>query len=267
MNLAVAYAVVGWLLIQGASIIFPTFEAPPWVMKVFVVVIVLGFPVALVFAWAFELTPEGMKLTENITPNEVIPQWSRRKFAAFMITLALLAAGLLALRMVGTARWAVRTGDEDGHRSAASLPIPEKSIAVLPFVNMSADKTDEYLSDGMTEELINVLAKVPGLRVPGRTSCFAFKGKNEDGIFHEIGDRLHVSTVLEGSLRKAGNKLRVTAQLVNVADGYHLWSEDYDGDVKDIFAFQSNVAKRVVEALQVKLGVEEKRALAKKPTE
>src|SRR5439155_20112042 len=146
---------------------------------------------------------------------------------------ALLAAGLLALRMVGTARWAVRTGDEDGHRSAASLPIPEKSIAVLPFVNMSADKTDEYLSDGMTEELINVLAKVPGLRVPGRTSCFAFKGKNEDGIFHEIVDRLHVSTVLEGSLRKAGNKLRVTAQLVNVADGYHLWSEDYDGDVKD----------------------------------
>jgi TolB-like protein/Tfp pilus assembly protein PilF len=119
----------------------------------------------------------------------------------------------------------------------------------------------------MTEELINVLAKVPGLRVPGRTSCFAFKGKNEEGIFREVGERLHVGTVLEGSVRKAGNKLRVTAQLVNVADGYHLWSEDYDGDLKDILAFQSNVAKRVVEALQVKLGVEETRALAKKPTE
>jgi len=145
--------------------------------------------------------------------------------------------------------------------------VPEKSIAVLPFVNMSGNKDDEYLSDGMTEELINVLAKVPGLRVPGRTSCFAFKGKNDEGIFHEVGERLHVGTVLEGSVRKAGDKLRVTAQLVNVADGYHLWSEDYDGDLKDILAFQSNVAKRVVEALQVKLGVEETRALAKKPTE
>src|SRR5438552_15025819 len=144
---------------------------------------------------------------------------------------------------------------------------PAKSVAVLPFVNMSADKHDEYLSDGMTEELINALAKVPGLRVPGRTSCFAFKGKTEANIFRKVGDQLHVNTVLEGSVRKAGEKLRVTAQLINVADGYHLWSEDYDGDLKDIFAFQSKVAKRVVEALQVKLGVEVARALAKKPTE
>jgi TolB-like protein/Tfp pilus assembly protein PilF len=144
---------------------------------------------------------------------------------------------------------------------------PAKSLAVLPFVNMSADKHDEYLSDGMTEELINALAKVPGLRVPGRTSCFAFKGKTEANIFRKVGDQLHVNTVLEGSVRKAGNKLRITAQLVNAADGYHLWSEDYDGDVRDIFTFQSNVAQRVVEALQIKLGVEAKRALAKTPTE
>src|SRR5262249_7395114 len=144
---------------------------------------------------------------------------------------------------------------------------PAKSIAVLPFVNMSADKHDEYLSDGMTEELINALARVPGLRVPGRTSCFAFKGKNEDDIFRKVGEQLHVNAVLEGSVRKAGDKLRITAQLINVADGYHLWSEDYDGDVRDIFAFQSNVAQRVVEALQIKLGVEAARALTKKPTE
>ena len=132
---------------------------------------------------------------------------------------------------------------------------------------MSANKNDEYLSDGMTEELINSLAKVPGLRVPGRTSCFAFKGKTEADIFRKVGDQLHVDTVLEGSVRKAGEKLRVTAQLINVSDGYHLWSEDYDGDVRDIFTFQSNVAQRVVEALQIKLGVEAARALAKKPTE
>ena len=144
---------------------------------------------------------------------------------------------------------------------------PAKSVAVLPFVNMSADKHDEYLSDGMTEELINALARVPGLRVPGRTSCFAFKGKSEADIFRKVGDQLHVDTVLEGSVRKAGEKLRVTAQLINVTDGYHLWSEDYDGDVTDIFTFQSNVAQRVVEALQIKLGVEAARALAKKPTE
>src|SRR2546429_1655145 len=144
---------------------------------------------------------------------------------------------------------------------------PVKSVAVLPFVNLSADKHDEYLSDGMTEELINALARVPGLRVPGRTSCFAFKGKNDEDIFHEVGERLHVGTVLEGSVRKAGEKLRVTAQLINVSDGYHLWSVDYDGDVKDILNFQSNVAEQVVQALQVQLGTEAARALSKKPTE
>jgi adenylate cyclase len=144
---------------------------------------------------------------------------------------------------------------------------PAKSVAVLPFVNMSADKNDEYLSDGMTEELINALAKVPGLRVPGRTSCFAFKSKTEEDIFRKVGDQLQVNTVLEGSVRKAGDKLRVTAQLINVSDGYHLWSKDYDGDMNDILNFQSNVAERVVQALQMKLGGDETRVLAKKPTE
>src|SRR5438128_3704905 len=144
---------------------------------------------------------------------------------------------------------------------------PAKSVAVLPFVNMSADKHDEYLSDGMTEELINALAKAPGLRVPGRTSCFAFKGKTEADIFRKVGDQLHVNTVLEGSVRKAGEKLRITAQLINVSDGYHLWSKDYDGDVKDILNFQSNVAEQVVQALRVQLGTEAARALSKKPTE
>ncbi len=127
--------------------------------------------------------------------------------------------------------------------------IPEKSIAVLPFVNMSADKNDEYLSDGMTEELLNALTKVKGLRVPGRSSSFAFKGNNEEDIFRKVGEQLHVSAVLEGSVRKAGDKLRITAQLINVADGFHLWSETYDRDMKDIFAVESDVAKRVVQAL------------------
>ena len=164
-------------------------------------------------------------------------------------------------------------GDEIGNPSAPKNSPRKgtleslKAIAVLPFVNMSADKNDEYLSDGMTEELINALAKVPGLRVPGRTSCFAFKGKAEEDIFRKVGDQLHVNAVLEGSVRKVGERLRITAQLINVSDGYHLWSKNYDGDVNDIFNFQSNVAERVVEALQIKLGVEAARALTKKPTE
>src|SRR5260370_12726483 len=195
---------------------------------------------------------------------------SRRKYpfiiGAVALIIAVVALGLLLFRIVGTDRRAVRSiNGEEGRRSAASLP--QKFIAVLPFVNMSADKNDEYLSDGMTEELINVLSKVPGLRVPGRTSCFAFKGKNEEDIFRKVGDQLHVGTVLEGSVRKAGDKLRVTAQLINVSDGYHLWSKDYDGDVKDSLNFQSNVAEQVVQALQVKLGSEGTRVLAKKPTE
>jgi adenylate cyclase len=151
--------------------------------------------------------------------------------------------------------------------NASAIAESAKSVAVLPFVNMSADKNDEYLSDGMTEELLNVLAKVKGLRVPGRTSSFAFKGRTEDGIFRKVGEELQVKTVLEGSVRKAGDKLRITAQLINVADGYHLWSETYDADMKDILAVQSDVAQRVVRALQVQLGIEEARTLAQTPTQ
>src|SRR6266571_4762241 len=254
-KVAAAYAVVGWLVIQVTATIVPALHLPVGLTTAVVVLTLLGFPVSLVIAWAFEMTPEGMKRTENVSPDEVIPQWSKKKFAALIIGVGVIATGLLAFQMLRSSRTTI-TATADA-----------KSIAVLPFVNMSADKTDEYLSDGMTEELINLLSKVPGLRVPGRTSCFAFKGKNEEGIFHKIGEQLHVGTVLEGSVRKAGDKLRVTAQLVKVADGYHLWSEDYDGDLKDILTFQSDVAKRVVEALQVKLGVEATRALTKKPTE
>src|SRR5207248_2535091 len=272
-KVAVAYAVVAWLLLQAASIFLPAFDAPPWVMKIFIIVIIFGFPVALIFSWAFEITPKGIKLESEIEPSKSIKRRTGRKIVAVTIALAVVAAGLFVYQLVqpkvGTALRDVRSDSakDEGRLGEPSLPAPNKSVAVLPFVNMSADKNDEYLSDGMTEELINVLSKVPGLRVPGRTSCFAFKGKNEEDIFRKVGDQLHVGTVLEGSVRKAGDKLRVTAQLINVSDGYHLWSKDYDGDVKDILNFQSNVAEQVVQALQVKLGGEGTRVLAKKPTE
>ena len=200
-KVAVAYAVVSWLLIQAASIFFPAFDAPPWVMKIFIIVVILGFPVALIFSWAFEITPEGIKLESEIEPSKSIKRRTGRKIVAITIALAVVAAGLFVFQMVGRDRWARRSNVEtaEGGRppaAAGSVRIPNKSIAVLPFVNMSADKNDEYLSDGMTEELINVLAKVSGLRVPGRTSCFAFKGKNEEDIFHKVGDQLHVGTML-----------------------------------------------------------------------
>ncbi|MSU51498.1 MAG: TIR domain-containing protein [Opitutus sp.] len=177
--------------------------------------------------------------------------------------------GWSRLRPVGDApseKAARRSAPPTAEKTAASA-VSQKSIAVLPFLNLGADKADEYLGDGMTEELLNVLAKVKGLRVPGRTSSFAFKGKMEEGIFRKVGEQLRVATVLEGSVRKVGEKLRITAQLINVADGYHLWSETYDRDMKDILAVQSDVAQRVVKALQIHLGIEETRALAKLPTE
>jgi adenylate cyclase len=152
-------------------------------------------------------------------------------------------------------------------KKSATSPVLGKSIAVLPFLNLSSDKADEYLSDGMTEELLTALSKVKGLRVPGRSSSFAFKGKDDENIFRKVGEQLRVNTVMEGSVRKAGDKLRITAQLINVADGYHLWSDTYDRDMKDILAVESDVAQRVVEALKIKLGVEQARALTKKATE
>jgi adenylate cyclase len=254
-KVGVAYAVVGWLIAQIATQIFPFLEIPNWAIRLVILLIVIGFPIALIIAWAFELTPEGIKRTEDVA----LATQTRTKshtWIYIVIVGALFSVGLFTLGRYGFRE-----------KISASSESPAKSIAVLPFVNMSADKNDEYLSDGMTEELINVLSRVPGLRVPGRTSCFAFKGKNEQDIFRNVGDQLHVGTVLEGSVRKAGDKLRVTAQLINISDGYHLWSKDYDGDVKDILNFQSNVAEQVVQALRVKLGGEGTRVLAKKPTE
>ena len=254
-KVAVAYAVVGWLLVQVTTQVFPIFEIPNWALRLIVLAIIIGFPIALVIAWAFELTPEGIKHTEDVDLSNKRISKNRTWIYVTLIGAALSVTLFLIGRLSAP------------RSSPSPAGVPEKSIAVLPFVNMSADKSDEYLSDGMTEELINVLTKVKGLRVPGRSACFAFKGKNEEDIFHKVGEQLHVNAVLEGSVRKAGEKLRITAQLVNVADGYHLWSEAYDRDMKDILAVQSDVAQRVVQALQLQLGGEEARALAKKPTE
>src|SRR5215813_7727688 len=252
-KVAVAYGVVAWLLMQIASQIFPFFEIPNWAVRLVVLLLIIGFPVALIVAWAFELTPEGLKQTETADGAPA----SRSRGRAWIYIVIIAAALSATLFFVG--RYTA------SRRETVSAELPAKSIAVLPFVNMSADKNDEYLSDGVSEELITALSKIPGLQVKARTSSFAFKGKNED--IQKIGELLHVSHLLEGSVAKAGNRLRISAQLIQASDGNHLWSDTYDREMEDIFAVRSDVAQQVVQALQVKLGVEATRALAQKPTE
>jgi TolB-like protein/Flp pilus assembly protein TadD len=245
-KVAVAYAVVSWLLIQAASILFPTFEAPPWVMKVFVAVLVLGFPIALIFSWAFEITPEGIKRESEIEPNKSISTYTGRKIVALTIGLAVVAAGLLAFQLLrGTS-----------HQKSANQPgdargMFEKSIAVLPLVNTSGDPGNDYFSDGLSEELIAVLAKIPGLKIIGRSSSFLFKGKSDDS--RTIGEKLGVANLLEGSVRKQGDRVRIVAELINAADGRELWSETYDRELKDVFAVQSEIAVAVTDQLKIKL--------------
>jgi TolB-like protein len=257
-RVAVAYAVVAWLLIQAASILFPTFEAPAWVMKVFVVIIAAGFVVALVIAWAFEMTPEGMKRTEDISPNEVIPYWSKRKFAVLIIVVAIAAAALLGYQLLRSNAphlegGALATPTTNG-LARAQPSIPPKSIAVLPFVNLSSDRENEYFVDGLTEEILNRLAQIGALKVSGRTSSFAFKGKNTD--LRQIGNALGVAHVLEGSVRKAGYRLRITTQLMRTADGFQLWSQSFDRKLDDVFAIQEEIARAIADALSTPLGLE-----------
>jgi adenylate cyclase len=257
-KVAITYAVVAWLLIQAASILLPTFDAPSWVMKTLVVLLALGFVGIVFISWAFEATPEGLKRTEDVPPEVAakLPTWSRKKFTAFIVSVAVIATGLFVYQFL-------RSKNATPQKSDVGLA--QKSIAVLPFVNMSADKNDEYLSDGVSEELITALSKITGLQVKARTSSFAFKGKNED--IQKIGELLHVSHLLEGSVAKAGNKLRITAQLIQASDGNHEWSDTYDRDMQDIFAVRSEVAQQVAETLKVRLLGEEKRKIDKKPTE
>jgi TolB-like protein len=261
-KVAITYAVVAWLLVQAASILLPTFEAPTWVMKAFVVFLAFGFVISVMISWAFEATPEGLKRTENVPPDAVLPTWSPRKFATFIVAVAVIAAGLLAFnlfRTVGTDRRAVRAVDaeKEGRRSAASLPISRKSIAVLPLLNESGDPKDEYFSDGLSEELIAALAQIRELKVIGRSSSFRFKERREES--KTIGEKLGVATLLEGTVRKQGERVRIVAELINAADGIELWTRTFDRELKDIFAVQEEIAAAVASSLKVTLlGLDER---------
>jgi len=246
-KVAVAYAVVAWLLIQAASILFPTFDAPAWVMKVFVVVIVLCFPVALVFSWAFEITPEGIKRESEIGPGKSSNRRTGRRIVSVTVVLAVIAAALFIFQLVRSKVLTTTT------RSVASIAstVSAKSVAVLPLVNTSGDPSNEYFSDGLSEELIAVLAKIPDLKVIGRSSSFLFKGTSGDS--GAIGQKLGVAHLIEGSVRKQGDRVRIVAELINAADGRSIWSETYDRELRDVFAVQEEIAKAVAEQMKVRL--------------
>jgi TolB-like protein len=243
-RVAIAYGVVAWLLIQIATQVLPFFEIPNWVVRLVVLVVVLGFPVALIIAWAFEMTPEGMKRAQDIAPNECIPHWSARRFAALIVAIAMVATGLMMFPLV-------RNKSTSTAQITAAPTLSQKSIAVLPLLNESGDPNDEYFSDGLSEELIAALAQIKGLKVIGRSSSFRFKDKKEDS--KTIGKKLGVSTLLEGTVRKQGDQVRIVAELVKAADGSELWSRTFDRELKDIFAVQAEIAGAVATSLELTL--------------
>ena len=247
-KVAVAYAVVGWLLVQVATQVFPFLEIPNWVVRLVIGLVVIGFPIALVIAWAFELTPEGIKRTEDA---DAARQHSR---GGAWIAVAVIAAALsLGLFFLGR----YTAGPSTPRFSEPTTATAQKSIAVLPLLNESGDPKDEYFSDGLSEELIAALAQISGLKVIGRSSSFRFKDRKEEP--KTIGEKLGVSTLLEGTVRKQGDRVRIVAELINAADGIEMWTRTFDRELKDIFAVQQEIAKAVAESLRVTLlGSEQK---------
>jgi TolB-like protein len=252
-RVGVAYGIVAWLLVEVASVVLPTFGAPEWVMKVVTFLVLLGFPPALVLAWAFELTPEGIKLETAVDSTESVTRKARSKLDFAIVGLLALAVTYFAIDKFELERDPEHAEVATEQVVAAEPEEREKSIAVLPFVNMSPDPDNEFFSDGISEELLNTLARIPDLKVAARTSSFQFKGQNRD--IAEIGRLLKVSNILEGSVRKAGSRVRVTAQLIKVDDGFHLWSDTFDRELTDIFAIQDEIAAAIANAMKTTLNL------------
>ncbi len=258
-RVAVVYAIVAWLLIEMAATIFPALKLPEWTVTFVTALILISCPIILIGAWAFEITPVGMKRTREVPLEHSITHITGRKFDFAIIGLLTIAVVFLIVDnyvLVGEPAPVVSEQTEP-----ATQPV-EKSIAVLPFVNMSDDPGNEYFSDGLSEEILNLLTKIPALKVIARTSSFSFKGQNED--VRNIGEALGVKTVLEGWVRKSGESVRITAQLIDVSDGAHIWSETYNRTLTDIFAVQDDVAAAIIDALQIHVGANPTRG---RPTE
>lgn len=261
-KVAVAYIITSWLVAQVAQLAADSFGAPDWVMKMFITLLILGLPFAVIFAWAFEMTPEGLKKEKDVDRSRSIASTTGAKLNHTITIILVLALGYFVFdkfvldpkrdaELVQTTQVAIEQNASDAEDVSEAGKPGKESIAVLPFVNMSDDGANEYFSDGLSEELLNLLAKIPDLKVAARTSSFQFKGKTGD--IETIASQLKVANVLEGSVRKSGNQVRITAQLIQADNGYHLWSETYDRTLENIFVVQDEIAAAVVDALKVTL--------------
>ncbi len=243
-RVAVAYAVIAWVLAQIADLAFDNFGTPEWVPKTVLFMLLLGFPLAIFFAWAFELTPEGVKREKDVDRSQSVTNQTGRKLDYLIIGVLVVAVGFLLSDKIGTDDVSTIAAEKSAVVSDA-----DKSVAVLPFIAMSSGPDDEYFADGLTEEILNSLAQLPELLVTARTSAFAFKG--QDIAITEIAAKLKVAHVVEGSVRRAGGQLRITAQLIRASDGFHLWSDTYDRSGEDSFGVQGEIAEKIAAALDV----------------
>jgi TolB-like protein len=273
-KVAIAYAVVGWLLVQVATQVFPFFEIPNWIVRLVVLVILLGFPIALVIAWAFELTPEGLRRTETADAE---PQSARRRKGAWLYVVLIAGAGAIGLFSIqhfsswknpakekATLKLPAKSIAQPAATPSKQL-IDEKSIAVLAFNDLSPAHDQANFSDGMAEEILNALTRIKTLKVMARSSSFQFKGK--DISPQQIGAELGVAHILQGSVRKQGEQLRITATLVQTSDGVQQWSNTYDGQLADVFKLQESCAHDIADQLNVVLGDDGKQRLVDKTTD
>jgi TolB-like protein/Flp pilus assembly protein TadD len=253
IRVGVSYAVVAWVVAQVADLALESFGTPEWVMKTLLFLMAIGFVVSLFIAWAYELTPEGIKRAEDVDPDQSITHQTGRKLDRLFIVVLLIA--ILTLMLERHHLGDRETGAVEDTPAVATTvndtPEVDPSVAVLPFVNMSSDPEQEYFSDGISEEILNVLTRIPKLKVAARTSSFQFKGQNLDVA--DIGRQLQVNHVLEGSVRKSGNTLRITAQLIEAESGFHLWSETFDRNLEDVFAIQDEIAAAIAVELRALL--------------
>ena len=269
VRVGIAYVLIGWVLLQGADFAFDLIDTPNWVIQALFLLVALGLPGVLVFAWVFEMTPEGIKREKDLERNQsVSPHTGRKLDRVIIVTLVLAVAVLLAERVVNLPE----TGQSDSNEVTLQSPqgttpktssnmietTGRQSVAVLPFLAMSNGPDDGYFADGLTEEILNSLAQLPELLVTARTSAFAFK--NQDLPVQEIAERLGVAHIVEGSVRRSGERLRVTAQLIRASDGFHLWSNNYDSNSADTIEVQEDIAEKIAVALNVVLD-ESKREL------
>jgi TolB-like protein/Tfp pilus assembly protein PilF len=264
-RIAVGYVVAAWVVIQIATQVFPFFGVPNWAVRLVVVLLILGFPVALVLSWAFDLTPEGIKRTEDVLPHESSTPRKGRKLTGLIIALAFVGLGFLLFQQFRKPPAAPRPTIASHLRAVAGAVVDPKSIAVLPFENLSSDKANGYLAEGIMDEIVTDLVNVADLKVISRTSVMQYASGNQRNL-RDIAAELGVAHLLVGSVQRVGSHLRVTAQLIDARTDTHIWAQKYDRAVKDVFSLESELAEAIVTQLRSKFSPAEKAAIAYQPT-